>query len=266
MQVETHKARLKNKDSIGNTIFVALVVSLVCSICVSTTAVMLKPKHRENQLFYSGSKNIVEIIQAIHADISVEEAMRNMEIKLLDIESGQFSGDIDVTEFNAREATSDPGLSIPIPQELDSAGLLRRSRYAAVYLFEENARLKYIILPIYGSGMWSTIYGYLTLEADGNTIAALQFYEHGETPGIGDKIQDPAWLNSWKGKQVYKGQEPVISVVKHKAKQGELYQVDGITGATLTTNGVNNMIHYWLGEHGFLPYLKRYHHTEHEGE
>ena len=247
------------KDSVTNTVTVALLVSLVCSVLVSTTAVVLKPKHLENRLFYGGYRNILELVETIQQGTDVENMLRQMDVRLADLATGEYVENMDASQFDQHEAAKDPNLGVPVPEELDIANIGRRARYTTVYLVKENSRIKHIILPVHGAGMWSTLYGYIALEADGNTIAGLKFHEHGETPGLGAKIDDPAWLSQWRGKGVYENGVPVIKVARGKAPPGSRHEVDGLSGATLTGQGVTNLIQYWLGEHGFRPYLERFH-------
>jgi Na+-transporting NADH:ubiquinone oxidoreductase subunit C len=248
-----------HKDSVKNTVTVALLVSLVCSVLVSTTAVLLKPRHLENQLFYGGYRNILQLVETIQQDISIEDALRRIDIKIVDLATGEYVEDLDVSQYDQREAAKDPVLGIPVPEEFDIANIGRRAKFATVYLLKENSHIKYVILPVHGSGMWSTLYGYLALEADGNTIAGLKFHEHGETPGLGDKVDDSSWLRQWRGKTVYDNGVPAIKVARRNAPPDSKHQVDGLAGATLTGQGVTNLLQYWLGEHGFQPYLERFH-------
>jgi Na+-transporting NADH:ubiquinone oxidoreductase subunit C len=119
-----------------------------------------------------------------------------------------------------------------------------------------------IILPIKGYGLWSTLYGFLALESDLQTVAGIGFYEHAETPGLGGEIDNPNWKASWVGKQAYNQGEFAITVLKGRVdldRAGSESQIDGLAGATLTTKGVDNLLKYWLGEQGFQPlisYLK----------
>lgn len=182
--------------------------------------------------------------------------MQQIDTRLIDLETGAYVTDIEVAQFNPRTAANDPDLSIAIPPDLDIAKMERRSKFARVNLVKENDRIKYIVLPVYGSGMWSALYGYIALEADGNTIAGLNIYEHAETPGIGDKVEDPAWLGKWQNKLVYSEDgKPAIEIVKGKVAAKTRYQVDALTGATMTGEGVTNILRYWFGSHGFKPYL-----------
>ena len=251
-------AACPRRDSVANTILVAFIISLVCSVMVSTSVVLLRPRQLENQLIHSGLRNVVQLISAIEKNKNMDEVIEQIETRMVDLESGEYVSDMDPAQFNPRTAVNDPGLSIAIPPELDIAGVERRAKFARVSLVLENDQIKYIVLPVYGSGMWSTIYGYIALEADANMIAGLNIYEHAETPGIGDKVQDPAWLEKWRGKRVYREDgKAAIEIVKGKVVARTSYQVDALTGATMTGEGVTNMLHYWFGSHGFKPYLEK---------
>ncbi len=115
-----------------------------------------------------------------------------------------------------------------------------------------------MILPVRGYGLWSTLYGFLALESDGNTIAGLGFYEHGETPGLGGEVDNPRWKAQWPGKEVYEDGDPVIRLIKGSVDPNAAnaeHKVDGLAGATLTSKGVTNLLQFWLGERGFKPFL-----------
>lgn len=247
-----------NKDNVANTLLVAFVVSLVCSVMVSTAVVLLRPKQLENQLIHSGYRNVIQLIGSIEKSKSTEELIGEIDTRLVDLDTGEYITDIDVAQFNPRTAVNDPELSIAIPPDLDIAHIERRAKFARVSLVKENDHIKYIVLPVFGAGMWSTLYGYIALEADGNTVAGLKIYEHAETPGIGDKVDDPVWLGKWPGKHVYREDGvPAIEIVKGKVAAKTRYQVDALTGATITGEGVTNMLRYWFGSNGFKTYLDK---------
>lgn len=116
-----------------------------------------------------------------------------------------------------------------------------------------------MILPIKGYGLWSTMYGFIALEKDLQTVAGIGFYEHGETPGLGGEIDNKNWKSSWIGKQAFAADELVLTVIKGKVdmnRDGSNYQIDGLAGATLTTKGVDNLVQYWLGDQGFKPFIE----------
>jgi Na+-transporting NADH:ubiquinone oxidoreductase subunit C len=126
-----------------------------------------------------------------------------------------------------------------------------------VYLVEGEQGIERIILPVHGYGLWSTLYGFIALESDLNTVAGLGFYEHAETPGLGGEVDNPRWKAVWSGKQVYPqgSSEPAIGLIKGKALAANVHDIDGLAGATLTSNGVTNLVKFWLGENGFAPFL-----------
>ncbi|NDH40895.1 MAG: Na(+)-translocating NADH-quinone reductase subunit C, partial [Gammaproteobacteria bacterium] len=190
---------------------------------------------------------------------SVEEQFEQVETRIVDLDEGRFVDGVDPATFDQREAAKDPESSRAIPSEQDVAKLVRREDQALVYLVRsENGDLDKIILPIRGYGLWSTLYGFMALESDGNTVAGLGFYEHGETPGLGGEVDNPRWKSLWPGKQVYRGDQVSIQVLKGSVPAGSndaAWQVDGLSGATLTTKGVDNLVRYWLGEQGFKPLL-----------
>jgi Na+-transporting NADH:ubiquinone oxidoreductase subunit C len=138
-----------------------------------------------------------------------------------------------------------------------------------VYIVRQGGRIDQVILPVHGAGLWSMIYGYIAVAGDGSTVRGISFYEHAETPGLGDQIENPDWRAKWRGKQLF-GTDgaPQIEVVRGVAQDGidARHQIDGISGATLTGRGVTNLVHYWTGPHGFGPYLRRIGEEQDAGE
>ena len=152
-------------------------------------------------------------------------------------------------------------MGIAVPAELDIASVRRRAIYGAVFLVKDGDKIDQIILPVHGAGLWSTMYGYLALEPDASTVRGLRFYDHGETPGLGDQIDKPAWRAQWAGKSLFDDNgAPRIEVIKGDVDDTSptaVYEVDGLAGATLTGRGVQYLVQYWVGEHGYGPYLDR---------
>ncbi|MBT8151365.1 MAG: NADH:ubiquinone reductase (Na(+)-transporting) subunit C, partial [Gammaproteobacteria bacterium] len=161
-----------------------------------------------------------------------------------------------------RKAAKDPSRSIKLSGSEDIAKISRRENKALVYIVEgDNGELDKLILPVHGYGLWSTLYGFVALEDDLNTVAGLGFYDHAETPGLGGEVDNPRWKAIWPGKQVYKNGEVELALKKGTVSQGETnasYRVDGLAGATLTSRGVTNLVQFWLGENGFQPFLENY--------
>lgn len=244
------RAASTRRDSIGNTLTVAVGLSFVCSLLVASTAVLLKPRQLENAERYRQAI-IVEVAGLYETGADIESLFADIEVRYVNLADGRY-----VDSLDAQQADSD----VVIPEEFDLAQLHRRSSHATVHILRANDRIDQVILPVYGAGLWSTMYGYLAVAGDGLTIRALRFYEHGETPGLGDQIDDAEWRAQWPDKHLYDERGlPRIEVVRGRVQPGDAatYQVDGISGATLTGRGVTNLIRYWTGPHGFGPYLAR---------
>lgn len=248
-----------NRDSIGNTLLVAIGVSLVCSVLVSAAAIVLRPLQEANQAQFR-QRIVLEVAGLYDPDAPVVEQFGDIETRLVDLATGEYVDDMDPASFDAEAAANDPGLSVNIPREEDIAKIGRRAMYAPVYIVMEDGAPQQYILPVRGKGLWSTLYGYLSVEPDGITVSGLRFYEHAETPGLGDKIEKEPWLSQWPGKKLYDAQgNPQIEIVRGSVQPGSaaIHQVDGLSGATLTANGVTYLVRYWIGSHGFGPYLAK---------
>lgn len=245
-------------DSPKKTLFVAVALCLVCSILVSTAAVGLKPLQEANASL-DRKRNLLLVaglVEGGEAANEVEELFeQNVETKVVDMASGEFTDEVDAATFDQRKAAQDPALSEPVPPEEDIAVIKRRARYANVYFVKDGEHIKQVIFPIHGYGLWSTLYGFIALEDDLNTVAGLKFYEQGETAGLGAEVDNPNWLAKWPGRVAFDDSgNPIIRVAKGSADNPE-HEVDGLAGATLTGRGVSNMLQYWLGEQGFGPFL-----------
>ena len=244
-------------DSLPKTIAVALTLCLVCSVAVSGVAIALRERqelNRENDR----KKVILQVAGLYEANEPIETLFEQVETRVVDLETGEY---VDEPGFDQRAAATDPAQSIAIPADEDIAKIKRRAKHASVYLVKDGDQVRLMILPVHGYGLWSTLYGFVALEADANTIYGVQFYEHAETAGLGDRIVDPAWVGQFHGKHAYDDSgQPRIRTVKGGVVAGSpdaQYEVDGIVGATLTADAVTGLLHYWLGDQGFRPYLQK---------
>jgi Na+-transporting NADH:ubiquinone oxidoreductase subunit C len=249
-------------DDPGKILAVAITLCLVCSVLVSSAAVLLKPLQDRNQAL-AVRKQIVSVA-GYQADNPQEvEALfqQHIETRIVDLDSGEFDDSVDPANFNSHAASRDPATSRALGPGEDPARIKRRPDEAPVYLVRDGKRIKTIILPVYGYGLWSTMYGLIALAGDGRTVTGLSFYEHGETPGLGDFIESPKWQAQFPGKLAFDEQGKLrLGVIKggvNPASPDAKYEVDAVAGATLTSNGVNNLLRYWLGEQGFGPFLER---------
>ncbi|MEY4769172.1 MAG: hypothetical protein RL637_1811 [Pseudomonadota bacterium] len=250
-----------SNDSLEKTIAIALWLCFACAILVSLAAVALKPFQVENKAF-DIKQNILDVAGLLTPETNVDQAFaEKIEAKLVDMETGDYVDNQEVDSYDQRKAAKDPALSIDIPAKKDIASIKRKAKIAKIYLVKEGDKIKSIILPVHGYGLWSTMYGFLALEPDGQTVQSINFYDQAETPGLGGEVVNPHWRALWKGKQVYSSSGTVaLSLVKggvETGKPGSEFKVDGLAGATLTSTGVTNLIRYWMSEEGFAPYLAK---------
>ncbi|MHA7815209.1 MAG: Na(+)-translocating NADH-quinone reductase subunit C [Pseudohaliea sp.] len=246
---------MSSNDSIKKIVTVAFALCIVCSIVVSTAAVILKPAQEANKDL-DRKRNILAAAGMLEEGKTVDELFQRIEARYVDLRTGEFAAEVP-DGYNQRAASKSPNLSTDL--EEDPAKIGRRADYAEVYLVQgTGGGLDKVILPIHGYGLWSTLYGFIALESDVNTVAGLGFYEHGETPGLGGEVDNPRWKSQWPGKQVYRDGEAAIALAKgavDKESPNAPWRVDGLSGATLTARGVTNLVQFWLGEQGFKPFL-----------
>jgi len=248
-------------DSLEKTIAVALALCFVCAILVSFAAVALRPLQIENKAL-DMKKNILEVAGLLEEGTDINQAFASqIEEKLVDVDSGDYVENMDAVAYDQRKAAKDPAQNIAIDSADDIASIKRKAKIAKVYLVKNGETIESIILPMHGYGLWSTMYGFLALEADGQTVKSINFYDQAETPGLGGEVVNPNWRALWQGKKVYDDAgEPQLRLIKgvvDTAKAGSEYNVDGLAGATLTSNGVTNLVKYWMGKQGFATYLDK---------
>ena len=252
------------KESAARPFYTVLFLALVCALLVSGSAVGLRHRQELNKQL-DRQKNILRSAGIYQENIPVSTLFAGIETRIVELVTGRFvDGEkaLALANFDQREAVKSLSLSRGLSQEEDLAGLRRLEKYSYVYLVKDKGEISQVILPIRGKGLWSTMYGYVSLASDLSTIHGISFYEHGETPGLGGEIENEKWLSGWGGKRIYNAaREIVLRVVKGEVAvtaKNKKYLVDGISGATLTGNGVNNLLKFWFGEHGFGPFLEHF--------
>lgn len=259
----------KKKETVSRTVIVALALCIVCSVIVSTAAVVLKPAQITNRNL-DMKTNILAAAGMLPAGASadeIEEQFQRFDVRLVNLESGDYVdpqsiGLKDAMAYDQYRASADPEMSEDIPASEDKAGIKRQADIAKVFVLQDSGELKRVVLPIHGYGLWSTLYGFVSLEGDANTIEGLGFYAHAETPGLGGEVDNPKWKSQWVGKKVYGEnlEEPEIQLVKGgvdpNAPDAE-HKVDALSGATLTSRGVQQLVNFWMSERGFAPYLNK---------
>ena len=237
----------------------ALVICMACSALVSATAVALKEKQTANKLL-DQQRQVIRVAGLAAEDdplpqTEVDKIFQEIQGRVIDRETGEYL-DIDVAAVDPLKEAKKPELSVATPDEFRAAQVSRLPNRLEVFEIKVPGK-ECIVLPIHGKGLWSTMYGYLALKRDLSKVVGITFYQHGETPGLGGEIDNKAWKKQWRERSVFEGEDVKLGVVKASAPRDEEYQVDGLSGATITTKGVDATIKLWLGPAGYGPYLQK---------
>ena len=254
------------EHSNGYIIGFAAAVCGVCAIIVSTTAVQLKPMVERNERL-AIQEQVLALAgvseEGILSDDDIEAAYKTrIEPRIIELDSGLLAEGVDAAGWDQQARMADPSTSVAAPE--NAARVRRLPNQSVVYFVKgEGGGPDKVILPIQGQGLWGTLYGYLAVASDGQTIDGLTFYKHKETPGLGGEVDNPKWKAKWPGKLAFGdlGSDPKqwkkvqIAVLK-AGGEGKQHGVDSLSGATITSNGVTYLLHFWLGDHGFGPYIQ----------
>ncbi|HKQ34598.1 MAG TPA: Na(+)-translocating NADH-quinone reductase subunit C [Nitrospiraceae bacterium] len=248
-------------ESASRTLLVTFVVCLACSVVVAGAAVLLRPIQETNQKA-DLIRNVVAVSGLLKEGLTEEQALKRIDARMVELATGDEVEGIDPDTFNIAKAGKDPAISTELARREDVAQIRREPRYLPVYrIVGENGGLKKLILPVYGYGLWSTLYGFLALEEDLRTVQGLRFYQHAETPGLGGEIDNPKWRTQWTGKVLFdeqwKVQVEVTKAAIDSSSPDAQHQVDALAGATITSRGVENLLKFWLSDKGYGPYLAR---------
>ena len=245
-------------ESAGKTLTVAAVLCGVCSVLVAGAVVILKPKQMYNADI-DFKKNVLMAAGMLKPGVDVNEAFQTIEPVVVDLETGKIADGVDVATFNASKAEKDPSTTVNLDKKADKAGIKKISRLQKVYLVKKDGAIDQIVLHVYGKGLWSTMKGFLALDKDAVTVRGFNYYAHGETPGLGGEVDNPKWIGQWPGKKVYtEDMKPAIDVIKGQVDPNSPnaeYKIDGLSGATLTANGVENTFQFWMSENGYGNFL-----------
>jgi len=254
-----------SNDSTSKTIIVALGVCLVCSILVATTAVSLSGRQQANKK-RDKIKNILMAGDLLEDNKDVEEIYKEkIKGEIIDLETGeiisedQYNKTLNVEDFDIKRVADHPKYGKKLSSEIDIAQIKKMPKFMTIYEVRNLDQVEKYILPVYGYGLWSTLYGFLALGKDLKTVKGITFYEHGETPGLGGEVDNPRWKGLWKDKIAFDDEWNVkLTVIKglvDPSGPDAKYQVDGLSGSTITTRGVDKLVKFWLSDNGYGPFL-----------
>jgi Na+-transporting NADH:ubiquinone oxidoreductase subunit C len=248
------------------TVFFATVVCVACALMVAVAAVALQPRQEANARQYM-QKNVLLAAGLVEPGRHLSDAearsifQRSIEVRLVDFATGKLlpAERIDAAGYDQRKARNDPAQSRVAPP--NRAGISRLPNYGLVYFVRKEGRIDQLVIAVEGLGMWGTIYGFLALAPDGNTVTGLTYYDQKETPGLGGEIASPTWQALWRGRKGYDERwEPRITVIKGAAgpPHTDPLRVDGLSGATITSNAVTRLMQFWLSDDGYGRWLKHF--------
>lgn len=238
----------------------AVVVCLVCSVFVASSAVLLKDRQEANKVL-DRQKKVLACVGLIRADKKpipdaiTELFKQNVQAVVVDLATGKIVEGVDTATFDQKKMRDDPTTSKSAGT--NPAGIKRVPNQVLVYKIMKRGQVDAWVFPIEGKGLWSTLYGYLAVDKDLQTVRGITYHEHGETPGLGGEVDNPRWQGLWPGRKVFKDGKPALSVNKGPAGPvaEDPYHVDGLSGATLTSRGVTFMLDFWFGDAGFGPFI-----------
>ena len=229
-----------NKNSNAYTFIFAIIIVTIIAGVLAFTATSLKPLQDAN-VKAEKMQNILGTIGV--TGISREDAQEAFDKYI--------KGQLALTEEGTVDKNTN-AFKIGLKNEIKKP--VEEQRYP-LYVAEKDGKTFYIV-PLYGSGLWDAIWGYIALASDKNTIVGANFDHKGETPGLGAEITTDWFQVQFKGKKILDESNNFVSVtaVKGGAKPGDTHGVDAISGGTITSNGVSKMIDERLSH--YLPYFK----------
>ncbi len=226
-----------NTNSNSYTLIYASVMVVIVAFVLAFASASLKEKQDENVRL----DKMKQILTALKIDT------KDADIKAL---YKEYVTADPILSVNGTVESEEGGFNVPVKEEL--AKKADQNPELPLYICKVNGEIKYV-MPLYGKGLWDDIWGYVALNADKQTVYGAYFSHKGETPGLGAEIATPGFQQQFEGKYLMKGNAIALSVAKSGKVQDPNYEVDGISGGTITSKAVDSMIKECLGlYHDFL--------------
>lgn len=220
-----------NTSSNGYVLGFSVVVCVVMSAALALTATALKPQ-QEAAAEFDRQKNVMIAAGLVQPGDTRSQSeleqlyQQRVTETVIDLQTGEAASGVSQQQYLA------------MPEK-------ERSRYAVVATTREpGGEVGAYVLQLSAKGLWGPMFGYLALEGDANTVRGITFYSHKETPGLGGEVDNPEWKAEWPGKHILTEDGNLFSVVVKKGKvdpsvpKEVRHYVDGLSGATITSNGV----------------------------
>ena len=218
-----------NKESNLYTFTFAIIMVLVVGTILAVTSEVLQPRKKQN----ATDKKMIDILSAIGVDATRSQAKEEYHKYIIDETIINHKGEIlDGLAFN-----------IDVLFQYRDKTLLPEERRYPLFKAKKDDH-EYFIVPMVGSGLWGPIWGFVALENDYNTIYGVAFDHKTETPGLGAEINQDFFEQPFIGKKIVnnKGVFVAVEVQKGGAESNDPHAVDGITGGTITSDGVTDML------------------------
>lgn len=240
-------------DNRAKTLAVAFLVSAACALLVTAATVILRPIQAENRAAEQQAR-LEALIAAVPgiSDLVAASGGDALSTVVIDLDRGAAATDIGPETLEA--ALSDQANWTALSAAEDVAGIGSRPDFAQIYLLRSGERVSLVILPVVGSGYNGRIQALLALDGDMRTLAGIAITEQAETPGLGARVEEPLWQQSFAGKQLFDDSGATRFAVARGPGRGD-FEVDGITGATRTSNAITNMVRFWVGPKGYGPLM-----------
>jgi Na+-transporting NADH:ubiquinone oxidoreductase subunit C len=227
----------------------AVAICVAISAALAMTATVLKPVQVAAEEF-DRQKNVMMAAGLVTAG----DTRSRPELEALYNEK--------VEERVVELATGEVRKDITAKQLADMRDAKEKARYRTIAMAKgDGGEVTAYVLPIAGKGLWSILYGYLALEGDAVHVKGITFYKHGETPGLGGEVENPKWTAQWVGKTILDERGKLVSITVKKGKvdpsvpNERAHYVDGLSGATITSNGVTKFVRSDL--ESFRPFLAK---------
>ena len=213
-------------------IIYAGILTIVCGGILAVASEGLKEKQQFN-IEMERKRNILSTVINIEEGVDINSLYsKKVDAFVVDFQGNVIEG----------MKVGDVNLAVEYKKPIDQ-------RILPVYEFKsesDSTKTEYVVLPVYGYGLWNNIWGFVALKSDFNTVQGVKFQHAAETPGLGARIEsDDEVQNRYKGKSIYDG-DKLVSVTMMKGEGNDYsenpHRVDGLSGATLTAKGVNNML------------------------
>ena len=249
-----------DKNSNSYLVVFAVVICVVCSGALALTFNGLQPLIEANQAF-DKQKNVLKAVGYWDPSKAADAAMAREDLEQMFVDN--IERIVIRKTADGVEEVGDSMSDREIADALKAAEFerdFRNREYLELYRARRDGETRYV-LPTLAYGLWSWMYGFLAVNEDGTEVVGITYYQDGETPGLGAEINNPGWQAQWPRKQLYDASGALVSVTVKKGRVSQdvpkevAHYVDGLSGATITSNGVTKYLKWNL--EAFEPFFRK---------